>query len=129
LERLDGEIASLGGEVAAPKARKVRKRAAKKKARRARKATGRAVTKVRRKAAKKAKRAVGRAVRKPLGLYLVQALGKAGKTLRALELASAVLKAGYVTTDKNFKQTVASTLAADKRFERVSRGVYTLAGK
>jgi len=47
--------------------------------------------------------------------------------MRARDLADAVLKAGYVTKDKNFYNTVAKTLGKDKRFKRVGRGLYKLA--
>ena len=83
--------------------------------------------KVAKKAVEKAKRPVGRAVTKPLSQYLVEALKKADMPSRAAQLSDAVLKAGYVTKDKNFKQTEASTLGSDKRFQRVRRGVYKLA--
>ena len=117
LERVDREIASLGGDVGAAKPRAARKVAKK------------AVTRGRKKVAKEAERAVGRAVAKPLSMFLAEALGKAREGQRAKDLAAAVLKAGYVTKDKNFKQTVASLLGTDKRFTRVSRGIYKLAGK
>ena len=103
----------------------------------AKKAVRRAAKNVRKKVAKKAtksvvrkkgaKKARGRAAKKPLSTCLLEALQRAGKPSRALELASAVRKAGYSTQDKNFKQTVASALGTDDRFERVSRGVYKLA--
>jgi len=103
-------------------AKKLRKKAAKKATKQAAK---RAVKKTVKKAAKKA----GRGAKKPLAQYLAEALGKARTGMRAMNLADAVLKAGYSTKDKNFKQTVASTLATNGRFERVGRGVYKLAGK
>jgi len=56
----------------------------------------------------------------------VLAKAKAGK-MRAMHLADAVVEAGYVTRDRNFKNTVAKTLAKDKRFKRVGRGMYKLA--
>ena len=85
--------------------------------------------KVAKKASKKATTKVGRGVKKPLAQCLAEALSKPGAAMRAMELAAAVLKAGYSTQDKNFKQTVAGMLSTTDRFERVSRGVYKLAGK
>jgi len=66
--------------------------------------------------------------RKALPVCLVEVLAKAkaGK-MRAMHLADAVVEAGYVTRDRNFKNTVAKTLAKDKRFKRVGRGMYKLA--
>ena len=88
-----------------------------------------AAKKTAKKAAKKAATKVGRRKKKPLAQYLAEALSKAGTSMRAMDLANAVLKAGYPTRDKNFKQTVASALAVGKRFSRIDRGVYKLAGK
>lgn len=75
------------------------------------------------------KMGVGKSVdRKSLPLCLADLLTKAedGK-MRAMHMAEAVVDAGYATRDKNFKNTVAKTLAKDKRFKRVGRGVYKLA--
>ncbi len=70
--------------------------------------------------------------RKSLPLCLMELLTAApeGK-MRAMHMADAVVEAGYDTRDKNFKNTVAKTLAKDERFKRVGRGMYTLsaAGK
>ena len=99
---------------------KVAKKVAKKDVK---KAVKRTVKKVAKRAAKRA----GRGGKKPLAQYLAEALGKARTGMRAMNLADAVLKAGYSTKDKNFKQTVAGTLSTNNRFERVSRGVYKLA--
>ena len=123
---MDSEIASLGGEapVARPgPARKVRKKAAKKRTRRIHKVAKKAVKRRVKKAVRRARGARG----KPLTQYLAEALSKAKAGMRARDLTAAVLNAGYVTRDKNFKQAVAATLGTDKRFKRVSRGVYTLA--
>ena len=131
LSALDRQIAALtGGATPGPKRRRKTKKAAKKVVRRARKA-GKKVAKKgpAKKAAAPARRPVGRAVRKPLSAYLVEALKKGGSPMRAAQLSDAVVKAGYVTQDKNFKQTVASTLGTDARFQRVSRGIYKLSGK
>ena len=75
------------------------------------------------------KTTAGRAVDwKSLPLCLADLLTEApdGK-MRAMHMADAVVDAGYVTKDKHFKNTVAKTLAKDKRFKRVGRGVYKLA--
>ena len=65
---------------------------------------------------------------KALPACLIEALTKAkGAKMRAMHLADAVVEAGYVTRDRNFKNTVAKTLAKDKRFKRVGRGIYKLA--
>lgn len=65
---------------------------------------------------------------KALPVCLMEVLAKAkGGKMRAMHLADAVVEAGYVTRDKNFKNTVAKTLAKDKRFKRVGRGMYKLA--
>ncbi len=66
--------------------------------------------------------------KKALPAFLIEVLAKAkGGKMRAMHLADAVVEAGYVTRDKNFKNTVAKTLAKDKRFKRVGRGMYKLA--
>ena len=120
LQRVESEIASLSGEPAAARPgrpKKARKKVAKKKARRV-------VRKVAKKAVGRPKQTRG----KPLTQYLAQALSRSKAGMRAKDLTTAVLKAGYVTKDKNFKQTVAKSLGTDKRFKRVSRGVYVLAG-
>jgi len=66
--------------------------------------------------------------KKALPVCLMEALTKAeGGKMRAMHLADAVVEAGYVTRDRNFKNTVAKTLAKDRRFKRVGRGMYRLA--
>lgn len=65
--------------------------------------------------------------RKSLTACLIDILASAKGSVRAMDLAGAVIKAGYVTKDKNFKNTVAKTLGKDKRFKRVGRGMYKLA--
>ncbi len=100
-QALDRQIAALTGQAAPVRAR-----------------AGRA------KSAGKAKASA----RKPLPQCLIEALTKAkGGKMRAMLLADAVVKAGYDTKDKHFKNTVAKTLAKDKRFKRVGRGMYKLA--
>lgn len=63
---------------------------------------------------------------KSLKQYLAEALAS-GQSKRTNELTQAVLDAGYKTLDRNFRQTVASTLAGNKQFRRVRRGIYKLA--
>jgi len=74
------------------------------------------------------KRAGAGAGRRSLTSCLSAVLAKADGAMRAMDLADAVVKAGYVTRDKNFKNTVAKTLAKEKQFRRVGRGMYKLAG-
>ena len=79
------------------------------------------------KARKKAQRRRKRANVKSLAECLSGALAKAKGKMQIKDLATAVVKAGYVTKDKNFNQTVAKSLDKDKRFKRVGRGLYVLA--
>ena len=72
------------------------------------------------------RRQVGGVPGKPLKDFLAEAMGKGG-SMRARDLTEAVLEAGYPTKDRNFRQTVASALAGDKRFRRIRRGIYKLA--
>ena len=51
-----------------------------------------------------------------------------GKTLSVTELAEAVQRDGYKTTSPNFRTIVNQALLKDERFERVSRGRYTVKG-
>jgi len=50
-----------------------------------------------------------------------------GKELSVTEIADSLLKSGYKTKSsaKNFRVMVNQTLTKDKRFKRVSRGIYT----
>lgn len=48
-----------------------------------------------------------------------------GKEMNVTAAAEAVLAAGYSTTATNFRTIVNQTLLRDKRFKKVSRGVYT----
>lgn len=68
-----------------------------------------------------------RATGKPLIEYVRAVLAKAPQGMRAKDVASAVTKAGYRSFSKDFYGIVATTLR-DKRFKRLHRGVYTLAG-
>jgi hypothetical protein len=58
---------------------------------------------------------------------LVKALGAKGK-LTIAEAVDAVLAAGYKSKSKSFKLIVNQALAKNKRFKRVSKGLYTLRG-
>ena len=50
------------------------------------------------------------------------------KNLQLGDAIKAVLAAGYKTKSKNFATIVGNTLAPDKRFRRVRKGVYALKG-
>jgi hypothetical protein len=72
------------------------------------------------KVARKAKRAKNPV---PLPEALVQAIsGKKGVSIS--EAVAGVLATGYTSTSKDFPNIVKKTLANDKRFQRVARGVY-----
>jgi septal ring factor EnvC (AmiA/AmiB activator) len=73
---------------------------------------------------KKARRR--RARGKPLVAYIEEVLAGHPKGMRAKDVAAAVAKAGYKSRSKDFYNIVAATLR-DKRFKRLSRGVYALA--
>ena len=62
-----------------------------------------------------------------LSSTLAEALKAKGK-LTIPEAAEAVLAAGYKSKSKDFGNLVSMTLSKDKRFRRVSRGVYALKG-
>ena len=53
---------------------------------------------------------------------------KAKETMSVAEAAEAVLASGYKSKSKDFPNLVNMTLASDKRFERVARGVYRVKG-
>lgn len=48
-----------------------------------------------------------------------------GNQMNVTEVAAAVQAAGYITTAENFRTIVNQRLIQDKRFKKVSRGVYT----
>jgi len=48
--------------------------------------------------------------------------------MRVKEVVPAVKKAGYKTRSKDFYGIVATALREDKRFKRLGRGVYAVAG-
>jgi len=79
-------------------------------------------------AAKKVARKVKRA-KNPVSLpeALAQFIsGKKGVSIS--EAVAGVLAAGYTSTSKDFPNIVKKTLANDKRFQRVARGVYRVKG-
>jgi len=119
LVAIDKHIDSLAGETAnrGRKPKRARRKKARKVARR-KKVAGKT---------RKAKRPRKRATGTPLMTYLVKVLGQTKKGLRIKDIASAVAKAGYKSRSKDFYAIVATALR-DKKFKRVSRGVYTLAG-
>ncbi len=59
--------------------------------------------------------------------YLAAVLTQASAPMKAKDIHDAVLAAGYATKDKRFVATVGKTLAANPRFKRKGRGLYTLA--
>ena len=76
------------------------------------------------KVARKAKRA-----KNPVALpeALVQVIsGKTGVSIS--EAVAGVLASGYTSTSKDFPNIVKKTLANDKRFQRIARGVYRVKG-
>lgn len=103
LEGLDRRIAAVRGTAPAPRAPK----------------------KARRK--KAAKKAPGPAAGKPLAQYIREALTGSREGMRVKEIVAAVKKAGYRSSAKDFYGVVAAALH-DKRFQRLSRGVYRLKG-
>lgn len=143
LAAIDRKIAELTSEAPAKKTRKKRKKrkavakpkrkVAKRKAapkpKKVKKVTrAKKVTKAKKaKKAKRAKKAAPKRRRAPgtsLADNIARVLKQAGKGMRAKEIADAVLKGGYKTVSKDFTAVVAVTLATNKRFKRVDRGVY-----
>jgi hypothetical protein len=53
---------------------------------------------------------------------------KAKETMSIAEAAEGALTLGYKSKSKDFRNMVSMTLANDKRFERVARGVYRVKG-
>ena len=117
LAAVDKKIGNLVGKGRVVKRRK--KKRTKKLGRRKKKAAAKRSKKV----VRKRKRATG----KPLVQYMLGVLGKVPKGMRVKVLAAAVQKAGYKSHSKDFYAIVAKTLLQDKRFRRVTRGVYKLA--
>jgi hypothetical protein len=72
-----------------------------------------------------------RATRATSPMSLVSTLAEVIKTKDSMpirEAAEAVLASGYKSKSKDFPNLVSMTLASDKRFERVARGVYRVKG-
>ena len=132
LAAIDREIAALTSEARAKKTRKKRKKrkaAAKpkpqaapepKKVKRVKKVKKVKKAKRVKEAAPKRRRAAGTS----LADNIARVLSEAGKGMRAKDIGDAVLKGGYKTVSKDFTAVVAVTLATNKRFKRVDRGVY-----
>ena len=59
--------------------------------------------------------------------HIASVLTKARAPMRARDVVKAVKRSQYPSKSKTFNQMVLATLAQEKRFERVSRGVYELA--
>jgi septal ring factor EnvC (AmiA/AmiB activator) len=78
-------------------------------------------------APKRVKKAAQRRTGKPLAEYVAKILSKAKGGMPTGEITKAVQNAGYHTTSKNFYYNVAHILRADKRFQRVTPGIYKLA--
>ena len=77
----------------------------------------------------KAPRGVRKARRgKPLLNYVLSALSKTKKPMRARDIKDAVVKAGYRSSSKDFYNIVATTLRNEDYFKRVGRGLYQLKG-
>ena len=143
LGELDNEIAALGparGPGRPAGAKKKRGRPAKKKRRAVKKRAGtvkkkklgrpKGKKKVARSAKKKTARGGTRARNKlSLGETLAKVLS-ASRPTRVTDAVKAVLKAGYKTKakGKNFATIVNQALTSDKRFKKVARGQYVLAG-
>ena len=53
---------------------------------------------------------------------------KGGKGVRVAEAVKLALAAGYKSASKQFPNIVSQALSTDKRFKKVSRGVYALKG-
>lgn len=108
LNRIDRQIAGMGGEVvAAPKVRRGRP------AGRPAAADGRRGRR---------RRATGR----PLTEFIRDVLAKASEGMRAKDIAEQVQKGGYKSHSKDFYGIVAATLRDTKNFKRLSRGIYKL---
>jgi DNA-binding transcriptional regulator YiaG len=64
---------------------------------------------------------------KPLAEYIQMVLQRKKEEMGIQEISEAVQKLGYKTASKNFSNVITIFLGKDKRFKRVSRGVYKLA--
>ena len=63
---------------------------------------------------------------KTLAQVISQVLRGVKGGMRVKDICAAVIKAGYKTKSKDFYNTTAATLAANKSFKKIKRGVYTL---
>lgn len=63
--------------------------------------------------------------RMKLSEAMVQAM-RSDKAMSVHEIAGHVRKAGYVSNSPSFKTIICQTLAREKQFKRVSRGMYML---
>ncbi len=61
-----------------------------------------------------------------LKAFIARSLRKSSKPLGPTEIASAVLKAGYKTTSKNFVRRVSNALLGLKGLRKAGRGKYTM---
>ena len=61
--------------------------------------------------------------------FIEGVLAKSKKSMRASEVAAAVVKAGFKTTNKSFNSTVGQMLSRRPQFKRTGTGLYTLAKK
>jgi len=79
--------------------------------------------------APKKRRGRAKTAKRPAGLAstLAEAL-KTKDRMSIAEATQAVLATGYTSKSKDFPNLVSMTLANDRRFERVARGVYRLRG-
>lgn len=66
----------------------------------------------------------GRATGKPLAEYIQAVLAKSAEGMRAKDIAEAVRTEGYKTFSKDFYGIVATALRDQKKFKKLSRGVY-----
>ncbi len=120
LDKVNAEIASLGGDVPAAKGKPGRKPGSKNAAKPGRK-PGRPVGSKNVKPGKRAKNSM------KLSDAIVAVLPKEG-SMSVKEIAQAVRAAGYSSTSKTFDTIIYQTVGKDKRVKRASRGQYTLAG-
>jgi len=60
--------------------------------------------------------------------YIQDALAKAKKPMRAIDIMQAVKNAGYGSKSRDFYGLVAGALSKSGLFKRVGRGMYTLPG-
>jgi len=120
LAALDRQIGSLSGGARRGRPKKARKGKPGRKPAKVKKTAKRA------KAVKRGKPGGQRG--KSLVASIRGVLAKAPNGLRVREIAKAVKAAGYVTRSKDFYAIVAKTVLQEDAFQRVSRGVYKLAG-